>query len=251
MISAMLCISTLCLYNRDPAQAAQRLSDDFGLVEVIAEGYIPLSKTHRMPDVALSIHAPFSDINIASANKSILQASLQEIKGTIELAQHFGAKIITIHPGRLSPQTWKSQQKAKGINLASLEHLTALAEEGDVILALENMPESPSLLGRTPEEMEDMIKPLHSKHLRMTLDVGHANTTKTLSGFINLKRYIVNIHLHDNNGTDEHLPLGKGSIDFENFFARLGNYKGNTILELEKTKGIGESKKIAERLLRQ
>lgn len=246
----MLGASTLCFYNKDPQKAAEKLAENFKLIEVVSEGYVPLSKKHKMPEVALSMHAPFSDINIASANKGILEASLKEMKNAIEIVHYFGATILTIHPGRISPQTFRSPSITKKINRDSLEQLNAWAEENDVVLSLENMPESSTLIGKTPQDMEEMIKAIHSKNLRMTLDIGHAHTTKNLYEFTKLKKYIINIHLHDNRGTDDHLSLGRGTIDLERFFREFGEYRGNAILELEKIEGMKESKMIVQRLLK-
>jgi sugar phosphate isomerase/epimerase len=118
-----------------------------------------------------------------------------------------------------------------------------------VILGLENMPDNPVLLGKTPREMKRIIEAVRSPHLKMTLDVGHANTTGNLHEFLVLRRHFVNIHLHDNCGQDDHRALGNGGIDLRGFFEGLGSYGGTMILELARVRGIAKSKKIVEGML--
>jgi sugar phosphate isomerase/epimerase len=49
-----------------------------------------------------------------------------------------------------------------------------------------------------------------------------------------LKDYLVEVHLHDNHREmDEHLPIGEGSFNFNEFFYLLSHYKLNPILTLE------------------
>lgn len=245
----MLGVSTLCYYNRDPVEAVRRLAKKFPLVEVIAEGRVSLSEASEMPEVALSIHAPFSDINIASANEAILRSSIEEMEGTIKLARRLGATILTLHPGRISPQTHRTPHIVEEIQMASLLRLAACAEEHSVILGLENMPDNPVLLGKIPREMKRIIKAVDSPYLKMTLDVGHANTMGNLREFLTLKHHFVNIHLHDNCGQDDHRALGEGAVDLRGFFEGLGSYGGTMILELARVRGIGKSKKVVEGML--
>ncbi|MEJ2306651.1 MAG: TIM barrel protein [candidate division WOR-3 bacterium] len=50
------------------------------------------------------------------------------------------------------------------------------------------------------------------------------------------------VHLHDNNGeNDDHLPVGKGNIDFESFFDSIKNRDG-IIIALELDHSIPEEK---------
>ncbi|MHC1565516.1 MAG: TIM barrel protein, partial [Candidatus Syntropharchaeales archaeon] len=72
------------------------------------------------------------------------------------------------------------------------------------------------------------------------LDVGHANTAGVLDEFLTCD--INHIHLHDNNGgTDEHLAIGEGTIDFKEV-ARATKDDGITkILELRREDDIEPS----------
>jgi sugar phosphate isomerase/epimerase len=245
----MLGASTLCFYNEDPQKAAESLAREFPLIEVIVQGNIPLSKTHRMPEVILSLHAPFSDINIASLNSTMRNASIEELEKAVGLAEFFGAGVMTLHPGNLTFHTQKNSEVARKIQISSLGRLASFAEERNIILALENMPRQGLHLGKSPEEMEEIMKMVDSSHLRMTLDIGHASTNGNLSEFMRLKGYIVNMHIHDNRGKDEHLSLGEGIIHFDEFFGQLGKYDGNIVIELAEKRGLRKSKQVVESIL--
>ncbi len=57
--------------------------------------------------------------------------------------------------------------------------------------------------------------------LKFHLDVAHAfieNRMKGVSDYIEaFRERLVHVHIHDNHGKwDEHLPLGRGKIDFRN-----------------------------------
>jgi sugar phosphate isomerase/epimerase len=175
--------------------------------------------------------------------------SIEELEKAVELAGFLGAGVVTLHPGNLTFHSQKNPEVAKKIQISSLERLAAFAEERNIILALENMPSRGLHLGKSPEEMDEIMKMVDSSHLRMTLDIGHASTNGNLSEFVRLKRYIVNMHIHDNRGNDEHLSLGEGFINFNEFFRQLGKYNGNIVIELAEKKGLRRSKRAVENIL--
>jgi sugar phosphate isomerase/epimerase len=57
-----------------------------------------------------------------------------------------------------------------------------------------------------------------------------------------LDEFIVNVHLHDNNGVkDEHLPIGEGNIDFSNMFNKMKNWRNKPlIIECHSPAGLEE-----------
>jgi sugar phosphate isomerase/epimerase len=49
-----------------------------------------------------------------------------------------------------------------------------------------------------------------------------------------LGKYLVEVHLHDNHReADEHLPVGEGEFDFNQFFALVSEQKLSPIYTLE------------------
>jgi sugar phosphate isomerase/epimerase len=201
--------------------------------EVIAEGPQKLDKdlislieyAESSYDLGISVHAPFSDLNIASLNAPIWQETVKQIEATIEgLADH--AHIFVIHPGYISPLAAFCPGKALVKNKQALIRLVQRAKECQVTATVENMVNVDFLLGRFPHEIEDM----RLDSLGFTFDVGHANTADAIDTFSQMR--IDHVHLHDNNGqADEHLPLGLGNINWERIMQAFRHYKGIFVLE--------------------
>ena len=172
-------------------------------------------------ELELTIHAPFSDVNIASFNERIRRASLEVIFETLERAVEMGAIAVTMHPGHCSPVSRKYQAEYIRIHRRSLEKIAKVAEELGIRVGVENMPRFPILDAQTPERLYELIKGID---IGVTFDVAHLNTTtKDFEGFLRFfKDRIVLLHLHDNRGErDDHLALGEGSIPWERLVPML------------------------------
>lgn len=217
----------------NPEQLEDLKSVGFQGWEVIAEGPQALDKdlvslieyAESSYDLEISVHTPFSDLNIASLNKPIWRETLRQIEATIEaLANH--ARVFVIHPGYVSSLAAFCPDKALHKNKQALVKLAQCATEHGVTATVENMVNVDFLLGRFPNEIEDM----RPDGVGFTFDVGHANTVNAIDSF--LRTQIDHVHLHDNNGqTDEHLALGLGNINWDRIMRALRRYKGIFVLE--------------------
>jgi sugar phosphate isomerase/epimerase len=198
-------------------------------------------------NMSYSIHAPISDINIASLNERIREDSTIEILSTMEQAVAMNIELITIHPGIYSFSVPYMEEKSIEQAKKSLRTIDRVSAEYGVTIALENMPSFPFMLGQSVEEMKDLFD---GTNLAMCLDIGHANTTKTIQPMIGaFKDRIVNVHIHDNHGgDDEHLTLGEGNIDFKKAIKDLGNYEGNFIIESKSFPSAVESQDYLKKL---
>ncbi|RLB05985.1 MAG: hypothetical protein DRG50_06290, partial [Deltaproteobacteria bacterium] len=166
------------------------------------------------------VHSSVYDINIASLNPLIRRASIRQTVEAIRFAAKIGAKIVIIHPGRLPKDYPPAYLKNSRINLlTSLNVMARIAGRMGVMLAVENSPRGRAhRLVATPQEHLYILRRLGSPHLGALLDLGHAHTWGlNLREYIrSLAEYILLFHLHDNRGeVDEHLPLGKGSLDLK------------------------------------
>ena len=167
-----------------------------------------------------AVHAPFRDVfgtNPSSANPRERRLAVEEIALAMELAAEINAEVVTIHSG-VAPG-WADEGEWWGFLRESLEKLDAIAGELDLKVGL---------------EVADYFVPLaRYKRLReagfqsvgITLDTGHAQFTHagepawaefgSLEVFVEqFSDLIVDSHLHDFDGTVDHLPLRRGRIDF-------------------------------------
>jgi len=198
------------------AEGRQKLNDKtLSLIDYLTSSY----------DLEISIHAPFSDLNIASLNEPIWDETLRQIKTAIKAMADY-ARVFVIHPGYVSSLATFCPDKALGKNNEALSVLARCAREQGITATIENMVNVESLLGRFPGEIVDM----RVAGLGFTFDVGHANTAHVIDSFLQMP--IDHVHLHDNNGlVDEHLVLGSGTINWSGVMRGLRRYKGVFVLE--------------------
>ncbi len=203
----------------------------------------------------IDIHAPFDnyDVCLVSPNIDIRKASVRTICKSIRLASEISASTVTIHPGQchasLVPEKWRE------LLTESLKELQESALQFDVLIGVEV---------DTPYGYETVC-PSPLSHIGLTLDSGHIYSkmkkglTDTTSIGKVIEQYhnkVFHLHLHDYKERD-HLPIGKGVIDFADIISSLKkiNYKGSLCLELNPEisteQDIIKSKEIIEQLIKE
>ncbi len=220
------------------AEAEHRLQDVEGIFATMKDNF----------DLSYSIHAPISDINVASLNERIREDSVIDILSAMESMINLDIRLITIHPGITPMAVPYMEEKAIAQSKKSMRMFDRLSEEYGVKIAIENMPAFPFMLGRTFDELKEI---LDGTNLSVCLDIGHANTTQSTESLIKeFNGRIANIHIHDNNGeNDEHLTLGEGNIDFKKTLELLKGYNGNYIIESRSFQSAVESQDYLKKLL--
>lgn len=215
---------------------SKMIVSEFKHWEIICEGTLDIKDIElELMDllsteiITVSIHAPFSDLNIASLNERIRTLSVDIILGAINVAAELDIELITIHPGLFSPYGLLLKDRVKKTNIESIIEIAQVASDNGICLGIENMPFPNWTLGTDPRDIKYILDTLNNAGLKypdvgFTFDIGHAHTSDTLSGF--LKKYfishLVNIHVHNNNGRrDEHLPLNKGTIDIKSVLQKI------------------------------
>lgn len=196
-------------------------------------------------DVEYTIHAPLSDVNVASHNEKIRTASISLIKNSMDIANGLDSKIVVVHPGHMPILGRKITPKIMEFNRNSLKECSKYAEEVGVKMCVENMPDIEGLMFTKLEELNDLILDINAY---MTLDVGHAhNNNYKVEDMLKYSR-VEHIHLSDNDGSyDSHQALGNNKdnngIEFYSLFDSLKkiNYDGFLVIEVEELKSVKES----------
>jgi len=138
-------------------------------------------------------------------------------------------------------------KKARSQLHRSLSELTKVAVNFGVTIGVENKQESENReLILYPDEHLEIVEAFRDQGVKAVLDIGHAHTANSdLAHYTHLLNdLIIELHLHDNNGiSDNHLPLGAGSIDFQRFFEAVKSigFAGPTILELKNRQDLESS----------
>jgi len=208
--------------------------------EIVCEGKQELNERNlaqistilETTNLELTAHLPFSDLNLASLNDPMWRETLRQMKQNIKLASSF-TRIAAVHPGHLSPLGMQMPDLSWQKNIEGLQQLCDYAAEYDMTIGVENMVNMDAILGRHAEEILGMIESVDRENLGLTLDVGHANTNGMVKAFLDkcLGR-VVHVHLHDNNGKrDEHLPAGKGTVDWGKVVGSINGLDTRIVLE--------------------
>jgi sugar phosphate isomerase/epimerase len=194
-----------------------------------------------------------SYVNTAEIFEPIRQGVVQHFKDFIDLAHGLGARYLIIHCGVYFRQF---RPRVEECLVETLKEAAAYAERWGVPLLVENMNRIPqtlagkpwdlsfeqpevSYLGITVEELAEIYQKVNSPLLGFSLNVAHAHIIE--SGFLPfLKAFgdkLGNVQVSDNNGiTDEHLPIGEGTVDFVGLMQQLKkmNYQGTLSLSVAK-----------------
>jgi sugar phosphate isomerase/epimerase len=162
--------------------------------------------------IGISVHAPYGDLNLATLNYPIWKESIRQICTCIERAATW-TDTVTIHPGYLSPVGKMMPEKAWEQQKTALTEIGKVAEGCGVTACLENMIALREFLCREPGELIGMTEGVEG--IGITIDIGHANTVGKVKEFLPCLARANHLHLHDNHGvSDEHLPLGEGTINW-------------------------------------
>jgi len=196
----------------------------------IAENVARIREVLASTTLDVSVHAPYSDLNLASLNYPIYRESIRQLSRCVEAAAEFTER-VTIHPGYLSPAAKLVPQQVWDLHKSALAEIGATAQDAGVLVTLENMPDIPNFLCRQPDELFGMVDGIEG--VGITLDVGHAHTMGMVDAFLLRIDDVDHVHIHDNDGTsDAHLALGDGTIDWERVGSSIAaSYRGICVVE--------------------
>lgn len=208
-----------------------------------------------------------SYVNTAEVFEGIRKGVVQHFKEFIDLGRGMGARYLIIHCGAYFRQF---RTRVEESLVRTLKEATSYAERWGVSLLIENMnriPQTPagkpwelsfehpeiSYLGVTIEELAEVYSKVNSPMLGFSLNVAHAHLLA--DGFLPfLKAFgdkLGNVQISDNNGiTDEHLPVGQGTVDFIGLIRQLKkmDYQGTLSLSVGKDRVL-ECKDRLEKIL--
>jgi sugar phosphate isomerase/epimerase len=169
----------------------------------------------------ITFHAPFMDLSPGSSDPEVRKLTRHRLQQMLDLVPLFKPLSVVCHPGYdekrygFDPQEWVQ---------LSLETWSWLAGELQALgsqLMLENVYE------HHPREIKMLMQNLDRKSVGFCLDIGHGSVFSKTSLKIwiaEMAPLVRQIHWHDNNGVkDDHLGLGKGTIDFQPLMAHLNS----------------------------
>ncbi|MBN1695246.1 sugar phosphate isomerase/epimerase [candidate division WOR-3 bacterium] len=181
----------------------------------------------------ISVHGPFVGIRYTYNDYLLKEAVKKRMQKTYEMAKKLKPEILVVHSGISEDiKKWELEKLwlEETINFWKSE-IKKYEKEG-IKIVIENLVEE------SPDILIKLCDAVNSDFFALCLDIGHMNVFSNLSPSDWVKKMynrLQYVHLHDNKGKkDEHLPVGKGNIDFDNFFNSIKNKNDITIaLELD------------------
>jgi sugar phosphate isomerase/epimerase len=168
---------------------------------------------------ALTLHAPFMDMNPGAVDPMVRSVTDVRFRQLLNVAAIVKPRAAVFHAAY---DRWRYGGRRDIWFNNSIDTWRKVMETASKIgmrVAVENV------FDEDPEALSMLIEAVNTPEFGFCFDTGHFNLFSTLSmeqWFDSLGRHLVEVHLHDNDGTaDSHWALGRGEIDFEKFFALL------------------------------
>jgi len=176
-----------------------------------------LEKIDYKPSV--TVHAPFMDLSPGAVDTHVREITVRRFSQVFDVAETLTPDVIVFHSGY---EKWKYAHNIDIWLEGSLKTWKPFLKRASDIgtkIAIENIFED------DPTNLRLLMERIGSELCGICFDTGHCNlfTRVPLEEWLRqLKPYIIELHLHDNNKTfDDHLAIGDGSFDFDTLFATL------------------------------
>ncbi|MCA1295392.1 sugar phosphate isomerase/epimerase [Paenibacillus sp. alder61] len=249
-----------------------------------------LKRTGEAYGIRWSLHAPITGCNPAARDEAEAARSEHLLVETLRVAEHLGCRHVVLHAGTEEeaalPQAEPTPgNEAAAVGMAEGEgaaepagaraggetatesakrrvvgFLTRVLERtagGGAVIALENVPPYPGLLGVEVSFLWAIADEIDSPRVGLVFDCGHAHMTGSGRCLLMLQQAmsrLVALHLSDNTGqADDHLGLGGGTVPIEAMVAWLAacGYRGSWVLEMRKPEDLQPSADRLQSLTRQ
>ncbi|MDT3959440.1 deoxyribonuclease IV [Staphylococcus kloosii] len=240
--------STFMIYTGAPQNTRRKPIEDLN----ITKGHETMEK-YGLSNIV--VHAPYI-INIANTEKPhVFNLGVEFLQNEITRTEAIGAKDIVLHPGSHvgAGADVGIKKIIEGLN-------EVLTQDNDVRIALETMAGKGSEIGRSFEELAQIIDGVHhNERLSVCFDTCHTNDAgynvkEDFDGVINEFDKIIGIdrikvlHVNDSKNPigahkDRHENIGFGHIGFDalNYVIHHDSFKD--IPKILETPYVGEDKK--------
>lgn len=168
---------------------------------------------------ALTLHAPFMDLNPGADDPLVRTATQARFRQLLDVAEMLKPRAAVFHAGYFK---WRYSGQTDGWLKNSIDTWQMVMERASAIkmrVAVENV------FDEDPRALQLLIQKINNPDFGFCFDTGHFNLFSTVpleTWFESLGSHLVEVHLHDNDGTaDAHQALGQGTIDFEKFFSQM------------------------------
>jgi sugar phosphate isomerase/epimerase len=173
------------------------------------------------------VHLPFGGLDVGSLHEHVRAGSIEELEASLRVAGALDARKAVLHPTSNADEDERRRLMAEGVR-----RLDAVGDDHGVEVCAENMFDGYV----TVHEIDDLVDHTDAS---ITFDTGHARIEgySAADSAAFLDEYhdrVSHLHLNDTRGaSDEHLPFGAGTIDFDTLFEPLRESGWDGTLSLE------------------
>jgi sugar phosphate isomerase/epimerase len=180
----------------------------------------------------VAIHGPFIGMEYAHTDHLIREVVHRRLDMTFDVAVKLKASRVVLHSGyKVENDLFKLQDSWFNKNVEFWQREIHRWAEAGIVIVLENdIDKSPDLLVRLVNTVDDPF-------LGLCMDIGHQHMFSELDALEWVRRMgnrLLHIHLHDNDRTgDNHWSIGRGTVDFESFYAVILQHIPHATISLE------------------
>lgn len=206
----------------------------------------------------VGIHAPILISNLLNPNRALEKGTIKEYEATIKLAKKLNAEYVVLHAGAYP--FFLDEEHAKNIILKRLKSLAVYARRNGTQLAVENVPYGGEMMIQYGAKLSEIRHLLDNvPDLKFVLDVPHllfSGENEIIIDKLHIER-LVCLHLHDTDGREDHIEIGKGIIQHEDVLKSVLAEKEDLLINVEVVgiekmhRSIKKVKKIVKKIISQ
>ena len=239
--------SELILLNHDPIENAKKIGAIVPAVEMMLDGDSWDDRDNSWEKIAanlselnlhFTVHPPAWDHNVAAGLYSLRKTARDLNISALNVAKIIGAKQVVFHTGYCDSGSYFNRKTAQKHSLEALYELIEIAKPEGIRVAVENVAPPQKAL-YTQEEFVHILDEI-DKTAQYLLDLGHAHMNHWNLPWVirQIAPRLCGVHIHDNNGEgDQHLPIGRGTIEWEKVFQEMKKVRDDCHLVLEYAPG--------------
>ncbi|WP_224333174.1 sugar phosphate isomerase/epimerase family protein [Haloprofundus halobius] len=209
---------------------------DFDFLELYMDGATERSRLDREAFVAavddagvdVLVHLPFVDLDLGTPRDGVRDAALDEHRACLDAAAELGTEKAVLHASTHATYPEWDAETTHPRMLDAIRRLDDHGRDVGVEVCVENLPS----VSFTVHEFDRVFAETDAS---MTFDTGHARVdgmdAEASAAFLDDHRERVShVHVNDARGaSDEHVPTGSGTTDFETILAPLRENWGGTV----------------------
>lgn len=193
----------------------------------------------------VTLHAMFSDVNVASSDCLLREIAQQRCIESLEIGKGIKADTVLFHTGNKGTKHYGSIEIFKKNFISFWREFIKEFEKVNIIAVIENVFET------SPQFCLDLFEKIDSPYLKLALDCGHVNLyahdTNVIEWLDAYGNNLYHLHIHNNfRENDDHSNLNNGTLDYAAILKKIKESKIDPtfVLEMFTEEDIRKSVKI-------